>query len=251
MTCGRLARNGGKTAARRRPDRWFLGACETCQVVDLFQPVPGDGDWRNNVVLPDGENDNMAALGFAAAGEAVVDQWVAGGRNDLLFLPIVYLYRHAMELILKAGILQAAELLVVDGATDPRLSEPAVRKWLAEKAGHRLASLAARLDELLAQLDLEALPSATHDVLNAIHQLDPKGDTFRYTTTRDPATKSYVATPRPGVTHVDVVALRQHFQDAFSVLSGGVMSVLEEYRELQADAQAQADPEQPAGDAGA
>lgn len=203
---------------------------------DPFRPVPDGGDWRNNAVLTWDMGDDSIALGFSEAGSIIVDSWVAGRRNDALFLPIVFVYRHALELVLKEGIRQAAAVLRTDGDADPTLAADELDAYLAKAGkGHSLSRLARRLDDLLGRLRHEALPAETHDVLQSLHQLDPGGDTFRYATVRDKGTDRYVPAPRPAATHVDVVAMRQHFDSAFGLLYGGVLSVLGEYRQIQAE----------------
>lgn len=72
-------------------------------------------------------------------------------------------------------------------------------------------------------------------MLQSLHQLDPGGDTFRYSTVRDKAANRFVPAPRPSATHVDVVAMQRHFDSAFGLLYGGVLSLLGEYRQDQAD----------------
>ncbi len=136
--------------------------------------------------------------------------------------------------MLKAAIRESARLLRRDGIDDPELQRDRVDSWLAgREAGHKLVSLATRLDALLTGLDLESLPPETHDLLMTIHLLDPNGDTFKYATVRDRETKTYVAAPRPSSSHVDVVAMSAHFTEAFNLLSFGVMTVLEQYADYQ------------------
>ncbi len=75
----------------------------------------------------------------------------------------------------------------------------------------------------------------------SIHGLDPTGETFRYAKVKD-AVGNLVNAPRPLLVattdlqaHVDVVAMHEHFRETFSLLSGGVMTVLENFAEMQAE----------------
>ena len=139
-------------------------ACDNRGMSDPFQPAPPGGDWKNNAVLTWDMGDDAIAMGFAEAGSIIVDRWVAGGRNDQLFLPIVFVYRHALELVLKEGIRQAAALLRAQGDADPHLAVNKLDDYLTKPGkGHSLARLAQRLDHLLGRLQLGALPVETHN----------------------------------------------------------------------------------------
>lgn len=210
-------------------------------MVDPFQPVGPGGNWHLNAVIDDWSELSIA-IGFDDAARVLVKHWQEHGPNDLLFLPILYNHRHSLEIVLKAAIRESARLLRWDGHDDPGLLPTTLDAWLAGRdAGHRLVVLAQRLDDLLKKMELEELPSETHELLTTIHQLDPNGDAFKYATVRDPKTKQQVPAPRPAASHVDVVAMSAHFQEAFGLLAGGVMTVLEQYAdylsELRADAE--------------
>ncbi len=189
------------------------------------------------------------AIGFADLADLGVEEWKRRGPNDLIFIPIVYCYRHALELVLKAALRTTAACLREEGETDPALDRDKLNEWLAgpRGAGHSLQKLATRLDEWLKSLDAEALPDDVHEVLKSLHQLDPKGDAFRYSTVRGKG-GTFERAPRPGLTHadvlqahVDVAAMQKHFQQAFGLLSDGLMTELDEVRSWQADRSADAD----------
>jgi hypothetical protein len=86
---------------------------------------------------------------------------------------------------------------------------------------------------LLDRLRLEQLPATTRDVLRSLHQLDPNGETLRYSTVK--AGKGKFDSARPTQEHIDVVALAEQFREAFTLLSGGLLTVLDNYREYQAE----------------
>ena len=100
------------------------------------------------------------------------------------------------------------------------------------EAGHNLEVLGKRLDSYLVALKLSELPPETHKLLTTLHELDPKGDAFRYTTVKDRGTDSFVPAKRPQATYVDVVAMADHFDSVLSLLDG-LMVVLDEYRDSQ------------------
>ncbi len=193
---------------------------------------------RNAVV--DHRGDNAIAIGFAETADLIIGRWIAGGRNDLLFEPMVFIHRHALELILKAAIRETAARLRAGGEIDAKVDQTSVEDWLAFDAGHNLHKLASRLDELLTRLGLDNLPPDTHRVLISLHELDPRGDAFRYAKVRVGGV--WVDAPRPLLSnpndlhaHVDIVAMHDHFRGAFNLLSGGLMSVLENVADLQAE----------------
>lgn len=203
-------------------------------MTSVFQPVGEGGDWKSSGIFDKfHESDLTISLGFADAAWTLVARWVDQRQpKDGHLLPIIWLYRHALELVLKHNIREAADCLVDRGETDGRLDREALDEWLRRKAGHKLASLASRLDELLTMLKLENLPSETHDVLQELHALDPGGDAFRYATVWSPAHGRTVSAPRPAATLVDVAEMGKKFEEAFRLLAGGVASVLMEYGDL-------------------
>lgn len=112
---------------------------------------------------------------FKEAAEILIDKIVADGnqaRNDIFLFPVLYLYRHAVELKLKSliwlGI--ALEFFEKDKVED-------------ELAGHNLARLWTKVRTLLVHFwpngpedDLKAVDS----VINELHSSDPNGQMFRY-----------------------------------------------------------------------
>lgn len=161
--------------------------------------------------------------------------WQEHGPNDLVVMPIILTYRHGLELLLKQAIRETAECLRRDGIFDPTLASRAIDSWLKNKAGHRLRVLGERLDELLNMLREETLPAETHTTLNTLHELDPSGETFRYASSWDREKKSFIPSARPHATHIDVVAMGDEFRRVASLIGGGVLTVLNLYREAQAE----------------
>jgi len=204
-------------------------------VTDPFSPAGVSGNWHMNAVLSRHMDDGDLGMGFITAGEALVQHWKEHGANDGLFVPIVLNFRHGLELLLKCAIRDAARSLRASGDSDSSLVPTKLDNWLLRKAGHSLQSLAIRLDEYLGRLDLEQLPADTHSVLLSIHNLDPRGDTFRYVTTWDKGTRSYQPTPRPKAEHVDVGEMAKQFSEVGTLIGFGVLTVLEQHREMLAE----------------
>ncbi|WP_428116621.1 hypothetical protein [Candidatus Poriferisodalis sp.] len=205
----------------------------------IFGPACPDEPFRNNAIMWNFD-DRALAMGFADTAQLIVDHWVDRGPNDALFVPLVYNCRHALELVLKAAIREAAARLP-DGRIDKALEQDRVDEWLADEAVHNLHKLAFRLDRMLAELGLDTLPSDTNRVLLEIHGLDPNGQSFRYAQVRKGKDAPFEDAPLPLVkdgnygANVDVVAMHKHFDEAFTLISDGLMSVLGQYAEYQRD----------------
>jgi hypothetical protein len=202
---------------------------------DLFRPVGPGEDYHLNAMLTHREDDGWLGQGYVSAADALVQHWVEHGPNDLLLVPIIMNYRHGIELLLKDAIRNAAECLWQDGKRDPDLYEAELDKWLSRFAGHKLQILAGRLDDLLHRLREEQLPAETHETLMRIHELDPTGETFRYATSWSKDHKKFVPSQRPSQSHINVVAMGREFHKVASLIGDGVGTILDLYREYQAE----------------
>ena len=204
----------------------------------IFGPAgPGVPSHHNAIMW--NFDDHDLARGFARTAQLIVERWASGSPYDPLFVSLAYNCRHALELVLKAAIRETAARLRADGRTDEALEPDRVDEWLADEAVHNLHRLAFRLDKWLDELGMDTLPKDTNKVLMAIHGLDPNGQSFRYAQIRQGS--GFQDAPMPLVTsgnygaNVDVVAMYEHFEEAFTLISAGLMSVLEQYAEYQRD----------------
>jgi hypothetical protein len=201
-----------------------------------FGPTPQGENFRRNAVQVGHpfEDDAFIGFGYVAAGDALIQHWLEHGPNDGLLLPMIWNYRHGLELLLKAAIRDAARCVRDNGDPDAKVAEEPLNEWLARGAGHSLEALANRLDDYLTRLGLENLLPETKSTLVSLHTLDPGGDTFRYATSWNPATKRLVPTKRPNETHIDVVVMGEAFHDAATLIGGGILSLIDEYRDYRA-----------------
>ncbi len=142
-------------------------------------------DWQANACLnyvhwP----DHLYSSGYRKAARSLAEQVCSSYRDqDSLIYPIVYLYRHCTELILKDIILIANELL------DKELSEQEIKAL----GRHGLSKLWTQLRPLLNQVcecagnpafpeeDLEGIDS----YIQQIQEYDPDGQRFRYATMKN------------------------------------------------------------------
>jgi len=166
-----------------------------------------------------------------------VERWKAGHRNDAVVVPIIYNYRHGIELALKAEIREAAVCRRRDGAAGPDLQTDKLDEWLSRT--HSIEQLVDRLTELLSQLPLgpdQQVPTETLAVLGKLHVLDRSGQAFRYSALKAGPKNARVLEPvRPGQEHFDLVAVAEALHDAGTILLYGVSAVLEIYSDYQAD----------------
>lgn len=159
---------------------------------DPSSGLPGVVNWWPDV------NYLSDATSFESAADALVSGW-RQHTNDGLLKPILYLYRHAAELHLKAAI-----QLANDCADEPF---PDLDAWLRtprKGGGHSLAALRDRLLDLLSRPELRTSHLPLGDdtpegrLLSELHELDPRGDELRYPTRWDATSKTSVKTRMPG-----------------------------------------------------
>ncbi|MFC0646296.1 hypothetical protein [Cellulomonas phragmiteti] len=124
----------------------------------------------------------MASYGIDAHAFEEAATRLAGGwqdsTDDALIKVILYLYRHAIELQLKDAI------HIANMCVDSPYQE--LDKWYVRTAKHNLRELRERLVELLSRNELfpddpvleEDSPEGR--LLTELHEIDPKGDEFRF-----------------------------------------------------------------------
>ncbi len=180
---------------------------------------PGE-DWQANACIARWHQaPGYYASGFRLAGFRLADHVCANGsEQDTLIYPIVYLYRHHVELVLKDIIRTAAWLL------DRELSNE------AEKAlnGHGLSTLwniaKPMLQPVCESADNPPFPVADIEGINSyIAQLDkhdPDGQRFRYATIRKakPGSNHSLA---PELKHVNI----RQFAEAMEKLADHLEAV--------------------------
>jgi hypothetical protein len=207
--------------------------------IDSLLPADADdGDWRNTAIIGGPwESDGSLAFGFFELADAAVERWKAGHRNDAIVIPIIYNYRHGIELALKEEIREAATCLRHDGVTGPDVQDDEVDQWLS--GIHSIEQLVNRLTKLLGQLKLgpgQQLPAETLDVLRKLHVLDQNGQAFRYSAVKTgPHGQRILERVRPGQQQFDLVAVAEALRDAGTMVLDGVSGVLGAYSDYQAD----------------
>jgi len=207
--------------------------------IDSLVPADaGAGDWRSTAIIGGPwESDGSLALGFFKLADVAVEWWKAGHRNDAIVIPIIFNYRHGIELALKEEIREAATCLRRDGITGPEVQADEVDQWLS--ATHSIVQLVNRLTKLLGQLKLgpgQQLPAETLDILGKLHLLDHNGQAFRYSAVKTgPHGQRVLERVRPGQQQFDLVAVAEALGDAGTMVLHGVSGVLGSYSDYQSD----------------
>lgn len=99
---------------------------------------------------------------------------------ERVLLPILYLYRHAIEQQLKQAIYEGAGLRRARGHDDASLEPAAVKGLLERKIRHNMGSLVATLNAHLDALGGEMLSARTVAMLALIADTDTTGNGFRF-----------------------------------------------------------------------
>lgn len=184
----------------------------------MFRPG-SDPDTSPDVSWPGTGLQRAYAEGYRRAASLVVDGVLEGrllGHPDTLLYPVVFLYRHSLELQLK--LLVAAEMYHKDGDVD--------FKWL--HTTHRLDRLWERGKRLLLEIRPdagdEASPTAHLDPLvQELHEVDLGGQAFRYSLTKDARRHDLAGVPRT----VDLENLRDVLTRVSNALDAA-LSMVEE-----------------------
>lgn len=185
---------------------------------DVFREGP---DWWNNAIADYRPGDWWPYVnGYLRAADHLVDKIDAGASGvDSLVYPIMFLYRHYLELAMKENI-RAAE-------------------WILDRPseliqGHNLMRWADRLKAALNAISKEFEEDAPKfpdldRVVKAFHQLDPGSTVARYPLTND--MKPQNLPPR-----VNLRILRDRVAEASAELVG-IRSVLGTVEEMKRDAE--------------
>jgi len=145
----------------------------------LFRSVsPQEGDWKMNARITNA-SEYAYAEGYRLAGRVVADfviqdRWEA----DFLVYPIVFLYRHCVELQFKKLIPDAAALADRDIADDQK-------RILS--SSHRLDQLWAILEPILEDRSIDIDSSsiaAIGSYVRQVSEIDKESFSFRYSITK-------------------------------------------------------------------
>jgi len=161
-------------------------------------------DWQAEACVNYGISEVAYQSGFRRAAFHLAEHVCETGRGqDFLVYPIVYLYRHHIELALKSIIGLASSLL----------EQELTGKDLKALGGHNLADLwrvaRPRLDPVCELAGNAALPPADLEGIDAyitqLHEHDPDGQRFRYAKvkSKQPGVSSRSSLP-PELTNINI-----------------------------------------------
>jgi hypothetical protein len=178
-------------------------------------------DWQNNACIPQFGGKEFAYIeGYRLAADTLVEHVKETGRcQDFLVFPIVYLYRHYLELLLKQIIADGRELL------DNKTGFP---------THHRLTDLWTEAKGLTRRTwrthDPPEMREVDH-VISEFARLDPEGESFRY------AVKKDGQSTLPPIQHINLRQLSDSLRVVSQFLDGvstGISVYLDNQREMSA-----------------
>ena len=167
----------------------------------LFEAGP---DWWNNACLNWSHSQlNLYVAGYKEAADIIVREVMEHHRNqDVLVFPVVFLYRHYIELQLK-GIIAYLHKLLDEPAEVP--------------AGHRIDVLWGEARSLWKRADLypeDASFIRATDLITELARCDEKSTTFRYPFERDGSR------PLAGISHINLRNTAERIAEVAEVLKG-------------------------------
>lgn len=149
----------------------------------------GGHDWHNNAQLMHEMSRiygathrwSIYAYGYKEAADRLVDGIDNGqGWQDFLVYPILYLYRHYLEVMIKGQIREAQELLKIER---PSTAAEKKKRRIEAAEGHDIVALWEYLLTLMHQIyptkDRSVLDQGTR-IITAFTAIDAHGDAFRY-----------------------------------------------------------------------
>lgn len=190
------------------------------QTPKLFATYPAE-DQTHLIMRWGSRTDERLSSEFADAANRLAASYTAEPVDDLILLPWLYLYRHAIELALKSGIVYAARLRKNNGEDDERLAVENVAIRLETKHRHSVGALVHEANEHFEVLGLQTIPKAANKTLQLLAEMDPRGEAFRYSGDL-PATYD----------HINFEQLSQAMEHAYQMITAGV-GLLDSYAENQ------------------
>lgn len=205
----------------------------TPQRRDIFTQYPAN-TYEELIVRYSEDNDGRLGASFAEAADRLAKTHAGRPVDDVLLLPYLYLYRHAMELDIKHAIRFAAKLRIIKGDSDPNLLEPALSERLKQKLGHRLPALVLELEKQLTALGLSTMPTSVRNIVNLVAAADPGGESFRYSGS-GPAGQDNIDFRAMATDISDTYGLLSSAQDMLSEHEDNLTDYMDAYRDAQAE----------------
>ena len=180
------------------------------------------------------EDDLTIAWGYLEAAEITARHWIEHGPHDGLPIPILYLYRHSIELSLKWLIRVAARCAIREGYTGPENLSPA--KVNERLHTHNIRKLADYLNRYLSYLTLTGpenrIDPASWKLLTWLDSEDETGETYRYAMVGQ---GSGSARARPVQENINFYEQVNELHKLAHLLHAGYSTHLDEYEQMQRD----------------
>ncbi len=206
---------------------------------ELFRPLDPNNPEAPSYLGGAHEEPERLAASFLLAADIHADVWRDSrehGREAPIVLPILQTYRHALELLLKAGCMRIAALqrrsLEMGWGS---FTEPAA---LEDVLGHThgIGDLVDLLTQLMDGLDVDKqtsqLPLEVRETLGFLHAQDAKGQAFRYGTHQASRKPSIWKPLRPEQTEVYADSAFTRLSDAAHLLADGLGGYLDAYEAI-------------------
>jgi len=182
-----------------------------CSLTPLDKLFPSHDDWWNNACLNLSRNDwGVYALGYKEAADLLVEHIVTHRfSQDTLVYPILFSYRHYIELMIKDTLRMARRLQ--DVADQPM-------------GHHKINNLWDELHRLLLIIFPDEMVNELKDISRLVGEfstVDPGSFSFRY-----PVDKA--GNPSlPGITHINLRNIRDVVANIATILTGTNSQVYE------------------------
>jgi hypothetical protein len=147
---------------------------------NLFVPTGGHSDVVLNWVGKPTEKFDSYAEAYHLAARRLFEKSTQEDLRDIGACPVVFLYRHALELYLKEILINGQKILQLKG------KEFRTVKQILDKHGHKLSSLWKALKKLHKQLDWEweEQLDANGKIIQEFDMFDPESSSFRFPVTK-------------------------------------------------------------------
>lgn len=133
------------------------------------------------IVFDPDMSETMLAVGYDDAAQRLAMSYKGEPWDDVILLPLLFLWRQAIELSMKATIRDLCQLRRANGHSDEKLSPAIVDKRLRSyRVGHRLGVLLQELEEHLAAVGGPSMPLEVSETIKQLAKLDESGTGFRY-----------------------------------------------------------------------
>lgn len=154
----------------------------------LLESVPAS-DYKRLIVKAPYETDRHFAVFYRDSANRLASTFSGKPEDDMILLPFLGLYRQAYELALKSFIRDLAkERRRLGESGNPDISHDEIEKRIQYTLGHNLHKLLNEVQKHWKELNLEAdIPADLIALIMEMHQTDPAGTGFRYSSVNQPS----------------------------------------------------------------